>query len=109
MKYLKSTKVITIPEGVTVTIKARQITVKGPKGTLSRDLRHQAVEFDVAGNKVTVSKWLGTKTELAVLQTYATHLENMIIGVTRGVSYIIFKQDDYSLKSEILTRIYIYI
>lgn len=47
-------KTITIPEGVNVTLEGNHITVKGPKGTLERDLStNVAVKID--GNIVTVS------------------------------------------------------
>ncbi len=36
MKTLKSQRVISVPEGVTVAIKSRTVTVKGPRGELTR-------------------------------------------------------------------------
>jgi ribosomal protein L6P/L9E len=32
---------------VTVTIKARRVTVKGPKGEIVKDFRHMAVELSI--------------------------------------------------------------
>ena len=40
MKLLKSQRVLAVPEGVEVSLKARKITVKGPRGTLTRDFTH---------------------------------------------------------------------
>lgn len=36
---------------VTVTIKARRITVKGPKGETTKDLTHLPIEFRITTNK----------------------------------------------------------
>ena len=44
---------ITIPEGVTVTVDGHHITVKGPKGTLEKDLNPN-VTVKVEGNVATV-------------------------------------------------------
>ena len=47
-------KPIAIPEGVTVTIDGNHVTVKGPKGTLERDI-NPAVTAKVENNEVIVS------------------------------------------------------
>jgi large subunit ribosomal protein L9e len=87
MKFRQASKVVDIPEGVTVTIKSRQVTVKGPRGTLVRDMRHQPMEMDVKNGKIRLTKWTATKSEIACLQTFASHIENMMVGVTRGFRY----------------------
>lgn len=87
MKFRQANKSVEIPEGVSISIKARVVSVKGPRGTLTRDFRHQPVEMEVKGKKVFLTKWTATKSEIAVLQTFAAHLENMIMGVTRGFRY----------------------
>ncbi|ORX65714.1 ribosomal protein L6 [Linderina pennispora] len=45
MKHIFKDDVINVPEGVTVEVKARQVRVTGPRGTLQRDLRH--INMDV--------------------------------------------------------------
>ncbi len=47
-------KPITIPEGVTVTVTGNHIAVKGPKGSIERDINPK-VTAKVDGNKVEVS------------------------------------------------------
>ena len=44
-------KPITIPEGVEVTLNDKNITVKGPKGTLSKEI-HKNVYVKVEGNVI---------------------------------------------------------
>ena len=48
-------KPITIPEGVEVTLNDKIITVKGPKGTLSKEI-HKNVDVKVDGNVITISR-----------------------------------------------------
>ena len=87
MKFRQANKVVAIPEGVTIEVKARVVTVKGPRGTLKKDFRHQPIEMEVKNGKVRLTKWTGTKSEVASLQTFASHIDNMIVGVTRGFRY----------------------
>ena len=47
-------KPITIPAGVEVKLEDKHLTVKGPKGTLERDI-HPSVDVKVEGNVITVS------------------------------------------------------
>jgi len=87
MKFREAHKTVKVPEGVVVEVKARVVTVKGPRGTLKRDFRHQPVEMEKTGDTIRLTKWTGTKTEVASLQTFTAHIQNMIIGVTRGFRY----------------------
>ena len=80
---------INIPSGVTVTVKpgSNHTTVKGPKGSLARPFRARDIKVQVEGNTVLVRKELPRKKEKAVVGTYASHLQNMIVGVTKGWTY----------------------
>jgi large subunit ribosomal protein L9e len=40
MKVLKAQRTLAVPEGVEVTLKARKISVTGPRGTLKRDFTY---------------------------------------------------------------------
>jgi large subunit ribosomal protein L6 len=73
---------VTLPSGVEVNIADNTLTVKGPKGTLSRSVRDD-VTFNLEGNTLTLEP--GT-TDLApaLWGTYASHVRNMITGVTEG-------------------------
>jgi large subunit ribosomal protein L6 len=74
---------VTIPKGVEVTADKTTITVKGPKGTLTRRV-HPAVTITVAEGSATVVP--NTEHELAgaMWGTFAAHLNNMVHGVTEG-------------------------
>lgn len=74
---------ITLPSGVEATFADDALTVKGPKGTLSRPIntRHVAVAID--GNVITFTPNETDKAP-ALWGTYASHAHNMIHGVTEG-------------------------
>ena len=76
-------KIIVIPQGVEVVQKDGIITVKGPKGELSRPIDSRlTLKIDGANLQVEVAK---SKENLsAIWGTYASHLSNMIEGVTKG-------------------------
>ncbi|ORX91855.1 large subunit ribosomal protein L9e, variant [Basidiobolus meristosporus CBS 931.73] len=88
MKDIYKEEELTIPEGVTLDIKARVVRVKGPRGTLSKDFHHVNMEIKKVGaNKVRLSVWHGARKHVACLRTIASLIQNMIVGVTKGFEY----------------------
>merc|ERR1711939_792870 len=90
---INSTKECEIIDGATVEIKARVVTVKGKRGTLTRDFKHLNVEIYQSKNAktgkpvVVVEKWFGSKKELAAVRSVCSHISNMMLGVTSGFEY----------------------
>jgi len=80
---------VTVPDGVTVSVTARKATVKGPRGTLVQDLRHLPVDIKQSedGKTITVERWFTAGKMAASIRTVCSHLDNMIIGVTKGFKY----------------------
>lgn len=77
-------KTIQIPQGVTVGVEDGFILVTGSKGKLERPL-HSAVSVLVQDGIVTVDvKNKEDKSERALWGTFASHIVNMIEGVTKG-------------------------
>ncbi|KAF8252390.1 ribosomal protein L6 [Wilcoxina mikolae CBS 423.85] len=88
MKYIHSSEILTIPEGVSVTIKSRVVTVTGPRGKLVKDLKHLAVSFvPRSANTISIELHHGVRKNVAALRTVKTLIENLITGVTRGYKY----------------------
>ncbi|KAJ2720924.1 60S ribosomal protein L9B [Coemansia sp. Benny D115] len=88
MKHIQKDDIINIPEGVTVSIKSRNITVTGPRGTLTRDLRH--IQMDIqrpTKNTIRVIVWQGGRKNVACIRTVCSHISNLIKGVTKGYEY----------------------
>ena len=75
---------IAVPAGVTVDIaENNKVTVKGPKGELSRALAPE-MEIKQEGAEITVSRPNDLKRNKALHGLTRTLLNNMIIGVTEG-------------------------
>lgn len=72
---------------VTVEIKSRAVKVTGPRGTLERDFKHVAVELALVKKAVKISVWFGARKHIACIRTVATHISNMIKGVTVGFQF----------------------
>jgi len=88
MKQLRASVEIAVPKKLEVSVKSRRVTVKGPRGVLKRDFRHQAVDFRRPGkDRILVEKWHGVRKELAAVRTFASHIKNMMKGVTLGYRY----------------------
>ena len=93
MKYdLKTSEYINIPEGVKIDIKGREITVKGKRGEVRRSFSHlkiQISEGKVKGKKsIIITKWLGLSKLSSAVNSCASHINNMITGVTKGFKYV---------------------
>jgi large subunit ribosomal protein L6 len=76
-------KPIIIPSDVEVKISGDVIFVKGPKGELSRNFKND-VEIHLNGNEISLKPKRNSKEVTALWGTYASHLKNMIGGVTNG-------------------------
>lgn len=78
-------KPITVPGGVNVTLDNAVITVKGPKGTLSREL-HKDMKVIVEENLISVERPSDNKLHRALHGTTRSVVANMVSGVTEGFS-----------------------
>lgn len=76
-------KPIEIPNGVTVTLNENTVTVKGPKGELTRTL-HKEMAINVEDNQVTVSRPSDQKEHRSLHGTTRSLINNMVQGVTNG-------------------------
>ncbi|PIR78481.1 MAG: 50S ribosomal protein L6 [Candidatus Magasanikbacteria bacterium CG10_big_fil_rev_8_21_14_0_10_36_16] len=77
-------QVISIPAGVTVNVNDARVEVKGPKGTLVRQL-NEKVKVTMADGALTVDvQNKEDKAERSLWGTFGAHLKNMIEGVTTG-------------------------
>ncbi len=76
-------KPIDIPSGVEVKYKDSHITVKGPKGELSRDL-HKEMSIVIEGNSISVERPSDNKMHRSLHGTTRSVVANMISGVSEG-------------------------
>jgi large subunit ribosomal protein L6 len=74
---------IAVPSTVDVTIEGRHVTVKGPKGTLSRQL-HPDISVSRAEDNLVVTRPTEQKTHKQLHGLTRTLVNNMVVGVTDG-------------------------
>jgi large subunit ribosomal protein L6 len=74
---------ITLPQGVTATLQEQVLTVKGPKGTLSRTI-HPKVDVEIDVQNISVKRRDDTHTSRAVHGLVRALLSNMVVGVSQG-------------------------
>lgn len=74
---------IPVPSGVTVEVKGQDVTVKGPKGTLSQTVR-SGITVAVEGNEVLVTRASDDKKIRGFHGLYRQLVNNMVIGVSQG-------------------------
>ncbi|ARU61080.1 50S ribosomal protein L6 [Tumebacillus avium] len=76
-------KVIELPAGVEVTQNGASVTVKGPKGTLTREF-HKDMAIKVEGTQVVVERPSDNKLHRSLHGTTRSVLNNMVEGVSKG-------------------------
>ena len=93
-------KPITVPDGVEVKIDGNKITVKGPKGTLEREV-HKNISLEMKDNQIIVTRKNDEPLNRSLHGLTRTLINNMIIGVKaefsrelqiNGVGYRVAKQ-----------------
>ena len=93
-------KPITVPDGVEVKIDGNKIIVKGPKGTLEREV-HKNISLEMKDNQIIVTRKNDEPLNRSLHGLTRTLINNMIIGVKdefsrelqiNGVGYRVAKQ-----------------
>jgi large subunit ribosomal protein L6 len=74
---------IAVPSGVDVTIDGRTLTVKGPKGTLTREV-HPDIAVSREDDRLVVTRPTEQKTHKQLHGLTRTLVNNMVVGVTDG-------------------------
>lgn len=76
---------VEIPAGVTVNLNGNEVTVKGPKGTLTQ-VFHPDMVIELEGKEILVKRKSDLKKDKALHGLTRSLLKNMVIGVTEGFS-----------------------
>src|SRR4030067_2207846 len=101
MRLPEISKTIQVPDGVDVTLAGKKVTVKGNKGTLTRDFSYVPISIESNGKTVRVWAEWPRKKEAALVGTIYSHIQNMINGASKGFSYklkIVFSHFPISVK-----------
>lgn len=76
-------KPIQVPNGVTISLDNTVITVKGPKGSLSREI-HKEMKVNVTETEILVERPSDNKLHRSLHGTTRSVIANMVSGVTEG-------------------------
>lgn len=76
-------KPVTIPSNVTVDVNGHEVTVKGPKGEMTRTFSSN-IEMTINDNEVTFSRPNDQKDIRAIHGTTRAVFNNMVVGVSEG-------------------------
>jgi large subunit ribosomal protein L6 len=101
MRLPEISKTIQVPDDVDVSLAGKKVTVKGDKGTLTRDFSYVPISIDANGKTVRVWAEWPRKKEAALVGTIYSHIQNMINGASKGFSYklkIVFSHFPISVK-----------
>ena len=101
MRAVEVSKTLQIPEDVEVTLEGKKVTVKGVKGTLTRDFSYVPIKLELNGKTIRVWAEWPRKKEAALVGTIYSHIQNMITGVRKGFTYklkIVFSHFPISVK-----------
>jgi large subunit ribosomal protein L6 len=101
MRLPEISKTIQVPDNVDATLQGKKVSVKGAKGSLTRDFSFAPIAIEAEGKNIRIwAKW-PRKKEAALVGTIYSHIQNMITGVTKGYSYklkIVFSHFPISIK-----------
>ena len=78
---------IAIPGVVSVKMDGNTITVKGPRGELSRNFAYPRIIIAIGEGVVSISSEYPRTKDKAMVGTFVAHINNMIKGVTVGFTY----------------------
>lgn len=87
MRLPEITKIVQVPDDVNVTVANKKVTVKGAKVSLTRDFSYVPIAIESEGKNVRISAKWPRKKEAALVGTIYSHINNMIVGVTKGYTY----------------------
>ena len=83
----KSQLEVAIEQGVSVSLDNATVSVTGPKGTLTRDMRYPGISIKQKDDAIQIIAADSSRALKVVKGTFAAHIKNMIAGVTNGFEY----------------------
>lgn len=96
-------KEIPIPEDVTVTFSGKILSVSGPKGKNERMFWYPGINIEIADSEIIIDTAFSKKTQKAMVGTFASHVRNMLHGVTEGFEYrmkVVYSHFPMQVKAE---------
>lgn len=81
-------KVITVPEGVEISVDGNLVTVKGKNGELSREIS-PIIDINIEDNEITFTRPDDSKSSRTIHGTTRAIVNNMVEGVTDGFEKVL--------------------
>jgi len=79
---------VELPSGVTATTEGRVLSVKGPKGTLTLQMRDE-ITYDISDDGISVQPANDTKQARAFWGMQRTLVQNLVTGVSEGFTKVL--------------------
>ena len=101
MRLPEVSRTVEVPDDITLSLTGKVVSVKGAKGSLTRDFSFASIDIVSEGKNVRISAKWPRKKEASLVGTIYSHINNMIVGVTKGYSYklkIVFSHFPISVK-----------
>ena len=78
---------VEVPEEVNLTLNGYKVAVTGNNGTITRDFGHTKLNLGYQDNTLRIWAENPKKKQASLVNTVASHVKNMIKGVTQGFTY----------------------
>lgn len=78
---------VEMPEGVTVNLEGRTLSIKGKLGEAKKHFDKISVNLAVEGNKVVFTPFSVKRKDNVIINTVTSIVRNMVTGVTKGYTY----------------------
>lgn len=78
---------VAIPEDISITVEDNKVTVTGINGKIERDFGHTKLNLKYIDKTLRIWAINPKKKEASLVNTIASHVENMIKGVQKGFIY----------------------
>lgn len=78
---------VTVPEGVNLTLNGHKVAVTGTNGAIEYDFGHAGLNIGYQDSSLRIWAENPRRKQAALVKTIASHVNNMIIGVTEGFTY----------------------
>ncbi len=83
----KVEKRIEVPEGVELRLEDVLVIARGKNGEISKRLSYPGVRIQMEGREVVIEADYPRKRQAAMVGTFASHIKNMMEGLTEGFMY----------------------
>jgi large subunit ribosomal protein L6 len=79
--------IVEVPETVNLTLDGHKVAVTGTNGTVTRDFGHTKLNLSYQDNSLRIWVENPRKKQASLVNTLASHIRNMMKGVTEGFTY----------------------